>query len=122
MLNDPLSLIRPRNRESSYFSFRSKPRKMVGVERVYFIKDLVTGNIKIGKAINPAKRLKSLQTGNANKLVIVTTQVGGEELENELHRRFATSHISGEWFYPTKELEDYISALKQSYIDALKKT
>jgi hypothetical protein len=122
MLNDPLSLIRPRNRESSYFSFRKKPRKMAGVERVYFIKDLVTGNIKIGKAINPAKRLKSLQTGNPNKLVIVTTQVGGEELENELHRRFANSRISGEWFYPTKELEDYISALKQSYIDALKKT
>lgn len=122
MINDPLSLIRPRNRESSYLSSRRKPKKMAGVERVYFIKDLITGNIKIGRAVNPIKRLKSLQTGNPNKLVIVTTQEGGEKLENELHRRFAASRIIGEWFSPSKELEDYISALKQSCIDALKKT
>lgn len=78
------------------------------MERVYFVKDLVTGYIKIGRSLNPHARLKALQTGNPNQLIILATINGGQIKESEIHRRFTNTGFSGEWFHPTEELMKYI--------------
>ena len=59
-------------------------------------------NYKIGITTkkNLTKRLKTLQTGNSDKLEIVKTyQTNYASLiERTLHREFATKKINGEWF------------------------
>lgn len=53
---------------------------------VYFISD--SNYVKIGKADDINKRLRELQTGNPNKLVVINELEGGYELENKLHAIF----------------------------------
>lgn len=49
---------------------------------------------------SPAKRLRTLQTGNANKLTLVKVyrRKDYKQLETRLHRTFANRRLSGEWF------------------------
>ena len=67
---------------------------------VYFIH--VEGDFerfKIGYTINIAERLASLQTGNADLLVVYKTiENVTKQKESELHRLFSQYRIRGEWF------------------------
>lgn len=61
--------------------------------------------VKIGKANNPEKRLKSLQTGNADKLHIkhlikCKSDKQAISIEMELHKKLSKYRINGEWFSP----------------------
>lgn len=53
---------------------------------------------KIGIAANPGRRLAELQTGSSSALQLLVTGEGGAQLERELHARFATDRLHGEWF------------------------
>jgi hypothetical protein len=81
----------------------------VPVERVYFIRSVRgSGPIKIGRSLDVDSRLASLQTSHHDRLHILTTLEGGEELEDSLHQRFASDRVMGEWFSPSKELLEFI--------------
>jgi hypothetical protein len=67
---------------------------------VYCIQSIPSGNVKIGIAENPAARLRTMQTGTWEELVLLWTLPGGADLERRLHRRFADYHIAREWFRP----------------------
>jgi hypothetical protein len=67
---------------------------------VYLIASEDSGLIKIGSAANPVTRLRSLQTGSAERLHLVCTLEGSRVEEAELHRRFAHLRVRGEWFRP----------------------
>lgn len=49
---------------------------------------------------NLQKRLKTLQTGNSEKLEILKTHISdyASLIEKTLHREFATKKLNGEWF------------------------
>lgn len=79
--------------------------------RVYFLRGVDTGRIKIGTAMEPAKRLASLQTGCSERLEIVATVAGDASLERRLHERFKQSRMHGEWFHPTTELVAFIDGI-----------
>ncbi len=81
---------------------------------IYFVRaDSPTGEIKIGKSTFPRGRLLSLQTGSAYPLEIVALiPEGGDELEQELHVRFAHLRMAGEWFRPGADLWAYIETLE----------
>jgi hypothetical protein len=69
---------------------------------VYLINEVNTNNYKIGISKNPANegRIKNLQTGNHNELVIVY-EIKSKcytSLEKTLHRTFTYNHLRGEWF------------------------
>lgn len=74
---------------------------------------------KIGESINPADRLKQLQTGNMRKLAIYQTIFCGTKMEAQLleatiHERLCTKHIRGEWFKVTKkEVDDLIKEIQK---------
>ncbi|MFW6002023.1 MAG: GIY-YIG nuclease family protein [archaeon] len=57
---------------------------------------------KIGFAKNPERRLKALQTGNAQKLFLhYTIEVPEEKvkiLEKKIHHEISHKRIKGEWF------------------------
>lgn len=75
---------------------------------VYFVCELSSRLVKIGYARDADERLKSLQCGNPNDLILLGTIPGGPKKEGELHRRFRRLRVRGEWFRPAKELLDFI--------------
>jgi hypothetical protein len=65
---------------------------------VYMIRAGMGGDVKIGLAADPLKRLKALQTSNTAKLRLIRVLDGEADAEKALHRRFAALRKSGEWF------------------------
>lgn len=52
-------------------------------------------------------RIDTLQTGNANRLILVHQLAGGRALEKDLHAMYAEKRLSGEWFnLSNKDLKD----------------
>ncbi len=79
---------------------------------VYFIQcDNSDAFIKIGRTESRQCRMQTLQTGCPYKLILLATVPGSNTLEHQLHVRFASSHLHGEWFSPTPELLAYIASL-----------
>lgn len=75
------------------------------VDQVYLIRERGSKRCKIGHSIDVADRLRDLQSGSSRRLYIAATIPGGEELERELHARFAQERKLGEWFRVTPEIE-----------------
>lgn len=65
---------------------------------LYVIQSDNTGMIKIGRSINPEKRLKQLQTGNPNRLKLIASFKGLGWREKLLHERLKNWSAEGEWF------------------------
>jgi|694.fasta_scaffold91363_4 hypothetical protein len=69
---------------------------------VYLINEIDTNNFKIGISKKPASdgRIKNLQTGNHNKLIILfeIKSKCHTTLEKTLHRTYSDKHLRGEWF------------------------
>lgn len=66
-------------------------------DHVYFIQS-ESGGIKIGVAVDVAKRLRGLQTAHPAKLTLLAVTNGGPAQEADYHRRFAAHRLHGEWF------------------------
>lgn len=56
------------------------------------------GDIKIGWARDPDKRLRELQVGNPKRLKILGVIPGSRLTEKEIHRYYAAARVTGEWF------------------------
>ena len=54
--------------------------------------------VKIGKSLDPAKRLSELQTGYPRKLRVLYVELEAGSIERWLHERFADYRQEGEWF------------------------
>jgi hypothetical protein len=84
---------------------------------VYLINEESTNNYKIG--ITTAKkvedRIKQLQTGSSNKLVLVHKFESDflNKLETTLHSMFSSKRKEGEWFeFTEKDVENYKDRIK----------
>lgn len=64
-------------------------------QRTYLMKDSNTGYTKIGKAIDPKYRERTLQS---EKPTISLFAVCDDNIELELHKKFEDKRIRGEWF------------------------
>lgn len=71
---------------------------------VYFIQNRRSKAVKIGFSWDPEARLKQLQTGSDDALVLLGTTFGFRDSEAVFHRKFAEHRTSGEWFDPDPEL------------------
>lgn len=78
---------------------------------VYFIQDVEQGYIKIGQSDDPKKRLKQLQTANPNELKLLWIDIAGDLAEEKMHKMFCEHRLVGEWFYPAKEIFEFIRQL-----------
>jgi len=72
---------------------------------IYVLRKKANSNapIKIGKAKDPVKRLKGLQTGNPEKLRIIhlvkcRSEMHSRSIEQELHSRLKKYKMTGEWY------------------------
>lgn len=65
---------------------------------IYVIGERRSGVVKIGWAVQPERRLKSIQTGNPTPLRVLGAFVEERAAEGELHATFQARRLSGEWF------------------------
>ena len=76
--------------------------------RVYFIESY-SGEIKIGRAVDPSVRLLDLQTGSPVGLRLIGSTPETKDMnERSLHRRFASFRLHGEWFRREPDLLAFI--------------
>jgi hypothetical protein len=74
--------------------------------------------VKIGRALDPARRLLALQTGQPVTLTLAWTAIG--LYERQLHGRFAAYRVRGEWFDlsklgdPVSVVEAAVAEIRQS--------
>ena len=75
---------------------------------VYAIQEEETGNVKLGISKDPYGRLKQLQTGNSQRLRLVSFSKAENRYDDErlLHQEAAHYHVNGEWF--TSEAANYL--------------
>ena len=83
---------------------------------VYFIQQGVGGPIKIGYTANSINsRIQTLQTSNPQKLRLVGYILGADEKkESQIHHQFRDFNIHGEWFYPSREIMEYLKTVSYS--------
>lgn len=66
---------------------------------VYAIREVNTGNIKLGISSDPESRLNQLQVGNSSKLELVAYKTASSfKDEKRQHRLNGQHHVRGEWF------------------------
>jgi len=78
---------------------------------VYFIQQINGGPIKIGKANDPLARLKILQAGNPNQLVLIGVCKASHMGEKLFHKLFDKYSLGREWFEPCEELLIFLDNL-----------
>lgn len=78
---------------------------------VYFItvKGRTDAPVKIGMTADLDQRLSGLQTSHHEELEVVASLAGGRETESYLHEALAASHIRGEWFARTFDVDAAIA-------------
>lgn len=69
------------------------------MKKVYLIRGN-DGKYKIGVSKTPKKRIKPIQTGNPDQLVIVDVYESNNayKIESALHNKYAYARNVGEWF------------------------
>jgi hypothetical protein len=79
---------------------------------VYFIRNKLTGNVKIGFTKgDPEKRRQALQTACDGELELVAFVDGFESEERELHVRYRSLRVRGEWFRAEGALAEHMRSL-----------
>jgi len=78
---------------------------------IYFIQGKSSGAVKIGYTVDVFKRLKGLQTGYPDTLIIRCCIPGSPDTESGYHEMFKEERLKGEWFKPSEKLMKKIDAL-----------
>lgn len=81
------------------------------IKNLYFIEG--AGRIKIGIAINPMERLKTLQGCSPVPLKLLLYIFRGVETEERLHNFFQYYRSHHEWFWINEPLKNLIERLKE---------
>lgn len=69
--------------------------------------------IKVGRANNVVKRMRSMQSSHPRELTLLATFNAHKSVEKLIHERFRACHERGEWFTPTEELTAFIERIKK---------
>ena len=79
---------------------------------IYFVQGASGGAVKIGYAKDVAARLKGLQTGFPDTLMLLCAVPGKPKNEKELHEKYKEHALRGEWFKPSEEIMEFINKYK----------
>jgi len=88
------------NNNSFYKSYKRQNK-----QTSYILKDKNTGYYKIGKSVNPLKREKTLQS---EKPTLILVKKFKYNWESDLHDKYKSQRIRGEWFNLNKTQLKYI--------------
>ena len=76
---------------------------------VYFVTARALNRVKIGWSDDPQRRLVKMSADSPTPLVLERVCDGGQEVEADLHARFAGARIAGEWFEISPEIEAFMA-------------
>lgn len=68
---------------------------------VYVAKESISGRFKIGISKNPEQRIKNLNTGNPEKLILIHSYLATEQKNQSeaiAHALYSSNRLYGEWF------------------------
>ena len=73
---------------------------------IYAIQCGEGGPIKLGRAEDPVKRLRHLQTSHHERLKLLACEPADndEDAEKAVHQHLSVFRIRGEWFRPTRQV------------------
>ncbi len=119
--NDPKASAtreRVRKHREDYHSRRPpgnrKPPASLYDGYVYYILEPAANRVKIGYSSNPWARLSELRNGNPT-LQIEATERGSIDTEKQRHEQFASFRLECEWFTYSKEIKEFVVALRSNY-------
>ncbi len=92
---------------------RKDAKKPVRQSWVYFVRHGTSKRIKIGRAVNIERRMKSLAHPLMGKLNLLAKMPGGKLEEREMHKKFAEYRINGEWFVLEGALAKFLASLRK---------
>lgn len=109
----------------SYQGFRHKEHKPVAEyyhwqndkktseDHLYFMK--CGEAVKIGRSLDPNKRILGLKTGNPEEIEILFVAQNKGHMESTLHRCFSDWKVreNSEWFSYSKQIQDFIEYIKK---------
>jgi len=79
---------------------------------IYFLLDENTNKIKIGQSTKLYNRLKTLQTGNCSKLILLGTIINcHKSMEKAFHLHFKQQHETLEWFKNEGKLKRFLDIM-----------
>jgi len=84
---------------------------------IHFVKNISHGQIRIGFADRPNKRLADLQTGPSETLVLIKATEGDRSTEATLHKQSALHRLQGEWSAPDDEIVQFIKGRDDKSLD-----
>lgn len=93
---------------------------------IYLIRCGESGPVKIGKADDIPARMRELQAGNPEILVLLREFVGGRQTEAWLHRHFRRLRVRAEWHAFDPEMlvvvpPEEVAGLPKSYDESLRR-
>lgn len=102
LLGFPIESKEEKNKEEK--KKKQKRKRKADRRKVYLIGSKGREEVKIGISVNPEERLRGLQTSYPYKLEILACISGGKSKEQELHTKFKSYCLRGEWFKLTPEI------------------
>jgi len=75
---------------------------------VYLMKGCGTGTYKIGVTADIDSRVKAISTMSSGGVELICSGAGGSRLELELHRKYKSRRLHGEWFNLSGDDVEYI--------------
>jgi hypothetical protein len=75
---------------------------------VYYVKNVRTGLIKIGRAKHIHRRVEQLRCATDDQLVLLAYEPEYGTVEQERHRQFKEDRSYREWFRPSAELVNHV--------------
>lgn len=78
-------------------------------QRVYFMRCLACGLVKIGFSKNVRARRAQLNRSGEHIVEVLGVHVGDRWTEAQVHGTFARDRVRGEWFRASDDLMDYIA-------------
>jgi hypothetical protein len=79
---------------------------------IYVIKAVGTQYVKIGRAADPIRRLKQMQTGVPMQLVLLAVSDWPSAREKVIHVALKPYHVRGEWFTMCQEIFELVNAMQ----------
>jgi predicted GIY-YIG superfamily endonuclease len=79
------------------------------MKHIYLLKLESSDSYKIGISKDPKKRIKQLQTGSPDNILLVCSYESkwANKIESALHRRYTMNNINREWFHFENFTKDY---------------
>ncbi len=76
---------------------------------IYFILAGELNRVKIGYSDKDVRgRLEKLQTSSPARLELLGTSPGSATEEDQIHKKFESKHIGGEWYSYDEELREFV--------------